>query len=66
MINAQLKVLTLPEIIQMLNSMERIGAETDDPEGSRYILITDTLTYHIVASLAVIHSEYLKSEAMKQ
>ena len=32
----------IKEIADLLNRAERVGAELDDPEGMRYIMISDT------------------------
>lgn len=41
----------LSNIIRGLNLASRIGNDKDDPEGSRYILISDTLANEIVIKL---------------
>ncbi len=54
-----MKELTTPEVIQILHKAERAGAETDEPEGSRYIQLSETLVLQMVASLAVAHTQTL-------
>jgi hypothetical protein len=43
--------LTIQEIVESLKSAPRLGAEKDDPEGARYIQISDTLVNLFVLSL---------------
>lgn len=33
----------IKEVIRMLDTAERLGSDTDEPEGNRYIQISDTL-----------------------
>ena len=54
-----MKELTTPEVIQILYKAERIGAETDEPEGSRYIQLSETLVLQMVAGLVLEHSKTL-------
>jgi hypothetical protein len=39
------------EVIEFLKSAKRIGAEKDEPEGARYIQISDTLANQLVEKL---------------
>jgi hypothetical protein len=43
------------EIIEILKNAHRHGAEKDEPEGARYIVISDTLANRLVKEL----KEYL-------
>lgn len=52
--------LSLAEIIQMLSTADRSGMPTDDPEGTRYVQLSDTLTRQITASLEA-HQERTSS-----
>lgn len=45
--------MTLCEIIDKIKSAERLGADTDDPEGSMYIMLSDTLCREIIGSLEI-------------
>lgn len=49
--------LSLAEIIQMLSTVDRSGMPTDEPEGTRYVQLSDTLTKQITASLEA-HQQY--------
>lgn len=49
---------SLKQIISMLNTAERQGSETDEPEGSRYVLISDTLASDMAASLEAHLAEH--------
>jgi len=44
----------LHEIADMLDKAERIGADKDEPEGMRYIQLSDTLAKKISAKLRVV------------
>lgn len=46
----------IEEVIEVLKSAKRIGAEKDEPEGVRYIQISDTLANQLVGKL----EEYLE------
>ncbi len=48
---------SLCEIIAVLETAERQGHEPDVPEGSLYVLLSDTLVKEIVADLVVIADE---------
>ena len=43
--------MSLVEIIDGLKLAPRIGLDKDVPEGSRYIIISDTLTQKMIESL---------------
>ena len=43
--------MTLQDIITGLNNAERFGGEIDSPEGTRYIIMSDTLAKLIAESL---------------
>ena len=45
------ELFSVREIIEMYRLAKREGLETDTPEGSRYIKISDTLANRIVTSL---------------
>lgn len=45
----------LTEWIKTLKETTRFGAMNDDPEGSRYIKISDTLAQSLVESLQGLH-----------
>jgi len=44
-------MMKLVDIISIFRRAQRIGSTTDDPEGSRYIQISDTLAIEIERSL---------------
>lgn len=44
-------LFSIEEIIDILKRADRIGQEKDDPEGVRYIQISDTLANKIIKSL---------------
>ena len=39
---------TLDQIIKMLKEATRMGAEKDEPEGARYIQISETLVNELI------------------
>jgi len=43
--------MNINDVIECLKGAPRIGRETDDPEGSRYIQISDTLAQHLIVAL---------------
>ena len=43
--------LSLENLIELFNDAPRIGAEKDEPEGGRYIQMSDTLARNIAHSL---------------
>ena len=49
--------MNLTEIKDILERADRIGQPTDEPEGVRYIQISDTLTNEIINSLEDIISK---------
>ena len=46
-----LESMRLHEIAEALENMPRLGDEFDDPEGRRYLQISDTLVEQIVAAI---------------
>ena len=46
--------MTLKDVINILENGERVGSERDEPEGSRYIKISDTLARKMAESLDVV------------
>lgn len=53
--------MTLMEIVRMLREAKREGAAIDDPEGSRYVNISDTLALEMadcIESEAIEAKEY--------
>jgi hypothetical protein len=42
---------TIADIILILENALRMGAEIDDPEGVRYIQLSDTLAQKIISTL---------------
>lgn len=52
-INAQGRLEVLPSSIvaDELDAVPRMGAETDEPEGARYLMMSDTLARQIAAAL---------------
>jgi hypothetical protein len=42
---------SIQQVIEALEGATRLGAETDEPEGSRYIQISDTLAFEMVKAL---------------
>lgn len=55
-----MKELSLIDIQNALASAEREGAATDDPEGARYIRISETLALGIAWNLGRLHGEMIK------
>lgn len=43
--------MSLTEIVEMLRTAERQGAEIDQPEGSRYIQISNTLANRLADAI---------------
>jgi hypothetical protein len=43
--------MTLSQVIEILKSAPRSGNVTDDPEGSHYIHISDTLASEMITAL---------------
>lgn len=41
----------LQKVLDILNQADRIGAQEDSPEGSRYIQISDTLAAVMITAL---------------
>ena len=58
-----MKALSLVEIANVFIEADRLGAEIDVPEGSRYILLTDTLLNQVIFSLGVANGQMLNLEA---
>lgn len=52
------KILALAEIISALNDAERQGTATDNPEGSRYIQLSDSLAVQLADSLEAHAAQY--------
>ena len=52
----QMTMLTLKAVIAVMKSARRIGGETDVPEGTRYIQISDTLAKQMAAALRKVES----------
>ncbi len=48
------KLLDIDDLIDAFKSASRIGNEIDEPEGSRYIQISDKLSQRIILSLEEI------------
>jgi len=48
---------TIRDVIEILEIAPRIGNETDDPEGSRFIIISDTLSKNMVKKLREVTAE---------
>jgi hypothetical protein len=49
--SARLAVLTLEEWALALESAPRLGAAVDEPEGARYLILSDTLAREVASSL---------------
>jgi len=49
---------TIQKIIDLLEKAPRMGTDKDEPEGTRYIQISDTLAKEIVAQLKEESSAY--------
>jgi len=47
--------LTLTQIAEGLERWDRIGSDIDEPEGARYIRLSDTLAKLMAQSLRRIH-----------
>ena len=43
--------MNINDIIAILKSAQRIGADKDEPEGTRYIMLSDTLASKIITCL---------------
>jgi hypothetical protein len=43
--------MELKDVIHILKTGERQGAETDEPEGARYIVISETLVDEMIGAL---------------
>ena len=43
--------MSINDIITILKSSERSGTDKDEPEGTRYIMLSDTLASKIIACL---------------
>jgi len=43
--------MNIDEIIKCMREAHRFGSATDEPEGSRYILMSDTLSNEIIECL---------------
>ena len=43
--------MTLETIIEMFEKAPRLGIDKDEPEGSRYVILSDTLANEIVDHL---------------
>jgi hypothetical protein len=41
----------LEDVIDILKKAERLGNEKDDPEGTRYIMLSDTLANKMIEGL---------------
>ena len=44
-------MMTLEEIIQGLQNADRFGEDTDEPEGARFIQLSDTLVCQMIETL---------------
>jgi len=53
---------SLKEVVKVLEDATRMGAETDEPEGARYIQISETLVDEM---LMVLRDEALLSRAIR-
>lgn len=56
-----MEITNICEIISMLRTAPRIGSDTDFPEGSRVIQISDTLANEISTYLENKHTMKIKS-----
>lgn len=54
------------ELIELFEAAPRLGAETDMPEGARYIQISDTLAKRIAASLRKLAADLEQKRAVAQ
>ncbi len=54
-----MKELSLIDIQNALTSAELEGADTDEPEGARYIRISETLLLDIAYNLGRAHGEMI-------
>ena len=52
--------MTLSEIIAAFEAAPRMGAEKDEPEGVRYVQISETLLIEIISTLRVLDWIYCK------
>ena len=55
-----MKELSLIDIQNALTSAERQGADTDEPEGARYVQLSETLLLEIAYNLGRAHGEMMK------
>ena len=55
--NGQRMIDVLVQLKHILNSFERQGKDKDDPEGSRYICISDTLVKMMSDNIDKVLSE---------
>ena len=42
---------SIESVIQVLQKAERVGAKEDKPEGSRYIMLSETLVQRLISEL---------------
>ena len=49
---------TIHDVIEVLEDAERLGAEKDIPEGSRYVQMSDTCVSLIIATLENVADVY--------
>ena len=46
-----MSVITIQDVIDVLKNADRIGSYKDEPEGSRYIILSDTLVKQLIMAL---------------
>lgn len=51
------RIPSLLEVAKQMDKAERYGAHKDSPEGSRYIILSDTLARQIALSLRGSHGK---------
>jgi hypothetical protein len=51
--------IQLQRVIDVLTEATRIGAEKDDPEGTRYIQLSDTLVQRILCDLEALRPPHI-------
>ena len=55
-----MRILSLVDIQNALTSAEREGADVDEPEGARYVRISETLLCEIAWNLGRFHGELIQ------
>jgi hypothetical protein len=56
------RLFTVEEVAEIIRSATRIGPALDTPEGSRYIIISDTLAGQMVESLDAINANFKQTK----